>query len=232
MSDHDPVPDPIERMLDNAFRNRPGMAATPSLVDVRQRARRSQRRRAGSVVGAAALVGVGGVGVLAQRDDRPTTAGDSPTTSPDGRWSNCSPGTATTTWVVDGSWPAEESISTDSVQPTTTTVAWATTTDLAPADPTIAPDASYPPVLAPCTPTAQFRCLGNNGTDEQGYTYFEYCEPVSGYPTVTTIAEFVPTDSTTPGMPMGTTTTATEQVPTTSLEFAPTTTDMAPTTTP
>ncbi|MEN9643757.1 MAG: hypothetical protein RL238_426 [Actinomycetota bacterium] len=66
MSDHDP----IDRLLDEAFRSRSvPLDASPSLMDVRRRARRRHHRRTGATLGAVALVGVGGAVALAVRHD-------------------------------------------------------------------------------------------------------------------------------------------------------------------
>ncbi|MCY7301206.1 MAG: hypothetical protein LH616_18615 [Ilumatobacteraceae bacterium] len=110
---------------------------------------------------------------------------------------------------------------------------WTVGDTLFPATSTIAPVASYEPFTAPCATSGQFRCLGNNGTDDQGYTYFEYCEPTSGYPPDSTIAgitDFAPVDSTIEVIE--TTTTSIELAPnTTILGVAANTTDLPPTTT-
>ena len=208
----------VDRLLQQAFAGRPAhTAGSASLSDVRTRARRHQRRRAGAVVGAAAVVGIGGVGVLSRRDDGAATASpaDGGATSTTAAFANCwSPqqgDPATTIEVVDGTWPAELATTTTSttvddsttvVDPTTTTLApdgTATTSAVEATSTTIAEfstttallDAAGVPATAPCQPTGQYRCLGNNGTDDQGYAYFEYCEPWTAgglpYPTTTTV---------------------------------------------
>ena len=66
MSDHDP----IDRMLDEAFRSRPApLDVRPSMTDVHRRARRRHQRRTGATLTAAALVGVGGAVAFAVRSD-------------------------------------------------------------------------------------------------------------------------------------------------------------------
>jgi hypothetical protein len=185
MSDHDPQHRPIERLLDDAFRAHSAAAGTPSLVDVRHRARRRQRRRAGAVVGAAAVVGIGGAGVLSRRGDGATTAspGDGGATST--TFQICwSPQLEypTTTIITDGTWPADGATTT--VAPTTAadTIAVEATSTIA-AWPTSLP--------TDCLPTGQYRCLGNSGTDDQGYTYFEYCETWAGGTVATTTTSVV-----------------------------------------
>ena len=223
--DHDDQLDPsVDRLLQQAFTGRRAQTAgSASLSDVRTRARRHQHRRAGAIVGAAAVVGIGGVGVLSRRDDGAATAspadgGATSTTNSANCWSPQQEYPATTIEVVDGTWPADVSTTTllpsstvtDSteVEPTYTTVEWPTTT-LDPSATTTAAgvvpvsedfestttallDAAGVPVAIPCQPSGQYRCLGNNGTDDQGYTYFEYCEPWADgslpYPTTTTTA--------------------------------------------
>jgi hypothetical protein len=209
----------VDRLLQQAFAGRPGGAGgQASLTDVRARARRHQRRRAGGVLGAAAVVGLGGVAVLSQRGDGATTAspGDGGATSTTTAFQNCSTPQQeypTTTIVTVDTWPADvanttllpSSTVTDSteVQPTYTTVEWPTTTTDPSATTTAAGvvpvgedfatttsllNAAGAPMTTPCQPTGQFRCVGNTGTDDQGYTYFEYCEPTGApFPTITTI---------------------------------------------
>ena len=66
MSDHDP----IDRLLDEAFRSRSVPSDTrPSMIDVHRRARRRHHRRTGATLGAVALVGVGGAVAFAMRSD-------------------------------------------------------------------------------------------------------------------------------------------------------------------
>ncbi len=76
--------DDIDRDLAAAFTQRPSTLSRPSLRDVKQRARRHQRQRKAGVLSACALVGVGGVAVIAQRSPgNQTTAGglDDPSTT-------------------------------------------------------------------------------------------------------------------------------------------------------
>lgn len=203
----------VDRLLQQAFAGRPAdSTGRASLVDVRTRARRHQRRRAGAMVGAAAVVGIGGVGVLSQRDDSPTTAtpGDGGATSTTADFANCwnpqqeYPTTtilvadpATTLFDAGGNtlpptptFPAMTTVvatSTTVVDPTTTTAVsdgLESTSTFEPPRSTFADfstttallDPSGVPVTVPCQPTGQYRCIGNTGTDELGYTYFEYCE--------------------------------------------------------
>jgi len=64
----------IDRELQAAFTQRPTVLSRPSLRDVKQRARRHQRQRSAGVLGACALVGVGGVAALATRSPANETA--------------------------------------------------------------------------------------------------------------------------------------------------------------
>lgn len=229
---YEPEYDDMDRLLHEAFVSRPGRGGSPSLVDVRRRARRHQRRRVSGALGATAVLGVSGVAVLATRGGPEAgIAGDSASTTALPGVRNCLLQTTVppTTWLVDFTAPVE-SIPTDAPQPTSTTVAWTVGATPFPAASTIAPDASYEPLTAPCVPPGQFRCVGNNGIDDQGYTYFEYCEPVLDHPTMTTITEFLPMVGTIEGIAI--TTTSIEVVPTTTFEgVAATTTDVATTTT-
>lgn len=75
----------VDRLLQQAFTGRQAAApGSASLTDVRARARRHQRRRAGAMVGAAAVVGIGGVGVLSQRGDGAPTASPGAPAAPAG----------------------------------------------------------------------------------------------------------------------------------------------------
>jgi len=175
----------IDRLLQGAFDSRPrGGGNAPSMVDVRSRARRHQRRRVGGVVGATAMLGVSGVAVLASRGTSETgIAGDE----------------ATATWTMTDAGPM---CGYTQVVPTTMVAFENTTTTLWP-DTTVPFEATAATLTDPsgCTPSGRFRCIGNTGTDEQGYTYFEYCEPISDYPpdstTAAGITDFAPVDSTT-----------------------------------
>ena len=171
----------IDRLLQDAFDSRQrGGGSSPSMIDVRHRARRHQRRRVGGVVGATAMLGVSGVAVLASRGSSETgLAGDE----------------ATTSWAMTG---AGEMCGYTEVVPTTyevmdtaihTTITWIDTTTLAEATVTTVNNVETLAEAAGCIPSGQFRCVGNNGMDDQGYTYFEYCEGVGPSPyTTTTVA--------------------------------------------
>ncbi len=63
----------INRELEAAFAERPSTLSRPSLGDVQRRARRHQRQRSAGILSACALVGVGGVAVLATRSPSNTT---------------------------------------------------------------------------------------------------------------------------------------------------------------
>lgn len=64
----------IDRELADAFAQRPSTLSRPSLRDVKNRARRRQRQRSASLLGACAVVGVGGAAVLATRSPANQTA--------------------------------------------------------------------------------------------------------------------------------------------------------------
>ncbi|MCE9622743.1 MAG: LysM peptidoglycan-binding domain-containing protein [Actinomycetia bacterium] len=67
----------IDRELAATFAERPSVLSRPSLRDVKRRARRHQRQRSASVLGACAIVGVGGAAVLATRSSaNQTTVGE------------------------------------------------------------------------------------------------------------------------------------------------------------
>ena len=191
---NDRLANDLDRMLQGAFETRPrGGGSSPSMVDVRHRARRHQRRRVGSVVGATAMLGVSGVAVLASRGGPESgIAGDEPTST----WSMTVGGTmcgytptatdyATTTTGVVGD------VSSTVVASTYPSEATSTLVDVAEMSPTTA-----------CIPSGQFRCIGNTGMDDQGYTYLEYCEPAaasaSNYPATTSFEMVAPTPTLAP----------------------------------
>lgn len=197
--DNDNVQDnEMDRLLQGAFDSRPrGGGSGPSLVDIRHRARRHQRRRVGGVVGATAMLGVSGVAVLASRGSSETgIAGDEPTT----------------TIMLGASACSIEVVSLDAF-PTTTIEAFGdvSTTVVGSTFPSEATTTTLP-VSAGCTPSGQFRCVNNNGTDDQGYTYFDWCEPTNytsttypsntmagytTYPVLETPSTFLPATTTT-----------------------------------
>ena len=204
----------MDRLLQGAFESRPRAAGSnPSMIDVRHRARRHQRRRVGGVVGATAILGASGVAVLASRGGPESgIAGDE----------------ATTTWALTGAGPicgydlvGAFPAATIGYPEPTTTITWLDTTLPSEATSTTLSDSSS------CPPSGQFRCLGNTGTDDQGYSYFEYCEPInpadSSFPyPATTAYDFtthvvIATTSPTPIPNIG--------------DPTPTTSDLAPTTT-
>ncbi|MGB8858132.1 MAG: hypothetical protein WCC60_02700, partial [Ilumatobacteraceae bacterium] len=176
-SDHDENDPAIDLLLQQAFTNRPtGSAGRASLSDVRQRARHRQRRRAGSMVGATALLGVGAVAALTRRDDSAGVAGRE------------APDTALASGVPVCWSPQEGTLpsSTWFTLPATTWVLGTTT--------------SGPPLS--CIPPGQFRCLGSTGVDANGYSYFDYCEPVPGNPYPTVPATDPPPTATGPSVPL------------------------------
>ena len=204
----------VDRLLQQAFAGRLADAAgRGSLADVRQRARRHQRRRTGGVLGAAAVVGLGSVALLSREGEPASTAGDdgvaTSTTAAGVAICDGQSAVPVATDAVIDTWPAEAATTTTDgfggapteVVPTYTTVEWPSTTmapttilgplpeasNSAPAEFNTSTylDAPAEPV-GPCVPAGQFRCVGNTGADDQGYTYFEYCEP-TGYVTTTIV---------------------------------------------
>lgn len=166
----------LDRLLQGAFESQQRVGAgSPSMVDVRRRARGHQRRRVGGVVGATAMLGVSGVAVLASRGSSETgIAGDAATST----WARTDSG------PLCGYTPAATNYPVTTIEPTTTTT-WLESSS-APLTTTF--DASSGTTARPlsCIPSGQFRCIGNNGTDDQGYTYFEYCESTEFSATATT----------------------------------------------
>lgn len=107
MSDHDP----IDHLLDEAFRSRPvPLDVRPSMIDVHRRARRRHHRRTGATLGAVALVGVGGAVAFAVRHDGrdQLTAGEGDLGTP-------------TTYVCDTTMPVASTVPVNTLPPFTTT---------------------------------------------------------------------------------------------------------------
>lgn len=212
MSDENVPDNEMDRLLKGAFASRPrGSGSSPSMIDVRHRARRHQRRRVGGVVGATAILGVSGVAVLASRGSSATgIAGDEATTT-----------------LLTGVPPicSVEIVSADAFPQTTIEGAYETTTATWP-DTTLPPEATTTSLSSVsgwpnCTPAGQFRCVNNNGTDDQGYTYFDWCEPTNY--TSTTYPGNTTADYTTYPV-LETPSTFLPVTTTTESEFAPTTT--------
>lgn len=199
MSDDNVQDNEMDRLLQGAFESRlRGGGSSPSMVDVRHRARRHQRRRVGGVVGATAMLGVSGVAVLASRGTSETgIAGDQ----------------ATTTWAMTEA--GEMCGYTQVLETTTVILAEATSTipwlggTTALSEPTTTPPLSPPTTLYPegCTPSGQYRCWGNLGTDDQGYTYFEICDEIAReqspypYPATTSFEMVAPSPTLAPLSP-------------------------------
>lgn len=212
-NDNDPT---LDRLLQQAFASRDGSDSRASLHDVRQRARRHQRRRAGAMVGAAAIVGAGGVAVLTRDgNDATTTAGDvGATSTTSGSVAVTAPcflgidQPVDTTVLIGGREPDTTSFQSEATTTTfdpsgTSPGARDTAFSVAPSGSTstLPPDGVPPeafatttwpdgtPMPSDCFPAGTFRCTGNVGTDDQGYTYYEFCEPANGgwpaYPTTT-----------------------------------------------
>ena len=189
-NNNDRLGNDLDRLLQDAFESRPrGGGSSPSMIDVRHRARRHQRRRVGSVVGATAMLGVSGVAVLASRGGPESgIAGDE----------------ATTTWAMTtggnmcGYTPVDVTVTTIEVLEPTTTITWLDTTLPSEAGSTTPPYPTTTLYPSGCTPSGQYRCIGNTGMDDQGFSYFEYCEPVTPgdstfpYPTTTTFEPVAP----------------------------------------
>ena len=127
------------------------------------------------------MLGASGVAVLASRGDPESgIAGDEPTTT-----------FLTGVGPICGYSQVGEPATTIEVFETSTTITWLDTTTML-FEPTTTPPL-YPPTTLyaeGCTPSGQYRCVGTTGMDDQGYTYFEYCEPVnpgdSSFPYATT----------------------------------------------
>ena len=151
--------DPIDGLLTDAFASVRAGGARPSLNDVQRRARRHQRRRVTAMAGTVAVMGVAGVAALATRGEPASTE------VPAGDNGGTSAGVATST--------------TQYVEYCVEVGASTTTTNAVP----------VPDAVPPCAqPPGAYRCVGEGRFGDDGYVYFDYCEPIDGWlPTASTI---------------------------------------------
>ena len=185
----------VDRLLQQAFAGRSsGSGGRASLVDVRQRARRHQRRRAGAVVGAAAVVGIGGVAAVSQRSDGAVTSAPGDESGP-----SVSVSTSTSTSeavdpvdvvvrvaLVDGTplcWIAVAGIETPGSTPSTPS-----TPSTIAAEPIGALETIDGDPVIPCLPPDQVRCHGTGVLDDGGYTTFTDCETLTQIGTYEAVA--------------------------------------------
>jgi len=158
MNEHDPI-DPIDRLLDDAFRSRSvPPVSRPSVIDVQHRARRRQHRRSGAMLGALVAVGVGGAIAVAARHD----GSDRIALTPGGT----AAGVATTVACF--------------TVPTTITIDPATNSSPAPSPTTYPPDTTSPVGYLPgdpCAPSSggSYHCTGPLGTYSDGAQMFSEC---------------------------------------------------------
>lgn len=187
---HDPFDRELDQLLGRAFASRAdGPVSSPSMLDVRHRARLRHRRRIGAMVGSVAVVGVGGAAVLAKghdTNDRVTTPGsgsDVPRGSVDlpSTTALCTPvttdvdpnGFATTTITVALGDPGVDTTTPNAAAATSTTTIPPGTDTLAPYDCTVSSGATM------------WACRGPMGQDDIGRPLFASCEPaVQGWPAV------------------------------------------------
>ena len=172
MNEHDPV-DPIDRLLDDAFRSRSvPPVSRPSVIDVQHRARRRQHRRSGAMLGALAVVGVGGAIAVAARHDGSDRIALTPGGTQAGVATTVACFTVPTTMWVDVA--------------TTITIDPATNSSPAPSPTTYPPDTTYLPTTTspvgylpgdPCAPSSggSYHCTGPLGTYSDGAQMFSEC---------------------------------------------------------
>lgn len=219
MNEHDPI-GPIDRLLDDAFRSRSvPPVSRPSVIDVQYRARRRQHRRSGAMLGALAVVGVGGAIAVAARHDSSDRIALTPGGTQAGVATTVACFTVPTTMWID-------------VAPT---IDPATNSSPAPSPTTYPPDTTSPVGYLPgdpCAPSSggSYHCTGPLGTYSDGAQMFSECVfwpdfmpattsfdpaitvPPTGPPT--TYTECPPKSNCVPGFPFDSTTT-------TSLEVSP-----------
>jgi hypothetical protein len=172
--------DPIDRTLHDAFQSRHvPHDITPSLVDVRWRARRRHARRNAAFVGCAAITGAGAVAVLATRHPgEPAGLGAGTGNEPTASTIPCY--SFPTTTILPTTVPFTLPVTAIDVSTTTT-----------------GPE-SY---QIPCDPNvgvqSEWHCTDQVGTDEFGRDVFLSCEQqFNGVVATTTPAAVLPTVST------------------------------------
>jgi hypothetical protein len=180
--------DPVEVALTAALANLSSREIRPSMVDVQHRAHRRQRRQAAAMVGALAVVVLGGAGVLALRHDHTPLA----ITAGDGTQFPAT--TIACVEVVPTTAPAIPGDSTTTTYPLTLpTLPPGVSTTL---DPTGIPSPgqdTLPFAGNPCSaPNQQWRCQGPLSTTADGWTYYTYCEALYGNLPPTTTSTFDP----------------------------------------
>jgi hypothetical protein len=184
-SDRDPVDDEafdLDDLLDDAFAARRVPVLSPSLMDVRRRARHRRNRTRATGLAAAACVSVGGVAVLLNNHrPAPRTAvgadelGDEqPCVPPTTVLVNYPPITPP---YNSSSAPPLTYLDTTTLSPTTTALA---TGFVAAATNTSTTDIGVVTPSTTCAPQPRsgFRCIGEPTAMQDGWTYYDYCETV------------------------------------------------------
>jgi hypothetical protein len=192
----------LDRTLHDAFQSRPvPHDITPSLVDVRWRARRRHTRRNAALVGCAAITGAGAVAVLASRHP--------------GEQNGVGAGTGAGEEVTPTTMACYSFPTTTTMPPTTAPVSVPMNTTIE-----VTPTTGFDVYQVPCDPNVgvqtEWHCTDQVGTDEFGRDVFLSCEQqLTGIVATTTPAATLPTVSTIE-FPAGSTTT-TSVPPTTTI---------------
>ena len=173
----------LDHVLDDAFASRRVPVLSPSMMDVRRRARRRTNRTRATGLAAVACVSVGGVAALANNrkpDSRPATGsavayGDE-ACAPATTWELIPPVTVPPVTAPTSTW---EPASTTTVL-SAGFLAAATTT-------TIEPEIVTPTTACLPQPPGGYRCAGEPTVTQDGWVYYDYCEPVVDTAPATTI---------------------------------------------
>jgi hypothetical protein len=187
--DNDPRNDEafdLDGLLDDAFASRRVPVLSPSLMDVRRRARHRRNRTRATGLAAVACVSVGGVAVLVN-NRQPTSKPAVGAGVSIGAEEPCAPESVVPTTTV-----LEMDVPRSTVQVTDPATTILDTTSLPPAstaalvagfvaDPTLSGEGElFTTTTEPCSPkpTGGFRCTGDSTDTQDGWTYYEYCESV------------------------------------------------------
>lgn len=186
----------LDHVLDDAFASRRLPVLSPSMMDVRRRARHRRNRTRATGLAAVTCVSVGGVAVLANNrkpSSRPAAGADVPFGD-----DPCAPTQVTWELVPTTTLLAPEtSSSTAPTTPTTAPAAAASAGFLAAATSTTASDVVTTTTTCVPQPLSGFRCMGDPTVGQDGWTYYDYCEPVDPLPMPTYFDTMLPLPTTT-----------------------------------
>ena len=163
--------DDLDHVLDDAFTSRRVPVLSPSMMDVRRRARRRTNRARATGLAAVACVSVGGVALLAN-NHKP---GSRPAVGAAAVGYDEEACATTTTWETLPPTTVLAPETTSEVMPTTLAPSAGL---LASATSTTAIDVITPTTSCLPQPPSGFRCIGDPTVTRDGWIYYDYCETI------------------------------------------------------